>query len=58
MHQLPRFVFDAAVQWAMRADNSAFWKGRKPAKAETAKESMMASRKAGTPGGVRVKSEE
>jgi hypothetical protein len=56
--KLPRAIFDAAVQWGMRADNSIFWKGRKAAKPEMTKESMMASRSKAPVGTVRNKSEE
>ncbi|KAI6038614.1 hypothetical protein EDC04DRAFT_2896147 [Pisolithus marmoratus] len=48
---LPRPVFDGAVQWAMTAERTSFWRSnRKPAvaKAESAKESIMLMRKGGS----------
>jgi phosphoinositide-3-kinase regulatory subunit 4 len=57
--QLSRPVFDAAVQWAMKTENSPFWTGqRRSAKTETTKESMMASRKTTAPSSRPAKSEE
>ncbi|KAG1737490.1 uncharacterized protein EDB91DRAFT_1140136 [Suillus paluster] len=52
---IPRPVFDGAVQWAMRAEKTTFWRGhRKPAsKMESPKESIVSMRKAGT-GGTKV----
>ncbi|KZT22328.1 WD40 repeat-like protein [Neolentinus lepideus HHB14362 ss-1] len=57
---LPRQVFDSAVQWAMRAEKSQFWRGyrRAGSKNESPKESMAASRKFVPPTGTRAKSEE
>ncbi|TFK75636.1 ARM repeat-containing protein [Pluteus cervinus] len=44
---LPRQILDAAVQWAMKADKSMFWRVRRGIKAESPKDSVMAFRKAG-----------
>lgn len=50
LFQLPRHIFDAAVQWAMKADKSAFWKGYKRAatKLESSKDNVAAMKKAAT----------
>ncbi|CAK5279344.1 unnamed protein product [Mycena citricolor] len=44
---LSRQIFDAAVQWAMKADKSTFWRGQRrvAAKTESPRESVMALRK-------------
>jgi phosphoinositide-3-kinase regulatory subunit 4 len=59
--QLPRPVFDGAVQWAMRAEKTTFWRGhRRPAsKVESPRESIVSMRKGGSTAGIgRNKSEE
>lgn len=50
--QLPRPVFDGAVQWAMKAERTMFWRSqRRPAtKVESPRESIVSMRKAGTNG--------
>lgn len=58
---LPRPVFDGAVQWAMRAERTTFWRGhRRPAsKVESPRESIVSMRKGGSTAGLgRNKSEE
>ncbi|KAG2366341.1 hypothetical protein BDR07DRAFT_1606901 [Suillus spraguei] len=58
---LPRPVFDGAVQWAMRAEKTTFWRGhRRPAsKMESPRESIVSMRKGGSTVGIgRNKSEE
>ncbi|TFK53148.1 ARM repeat-containing protein [Heliocybe sulcata] len=57
---LPRQLFDSAVQWAMKAERSQFWRGhrRVGSKNISPKESMVASRKSILPTGTRSKSEE
>ncbi|KAF9023922.1 ARM repeat-containing protein [Hymenopellis radicata] len=42
---VPRQIFDTAVQWAMRADKSAFWKGARRSNKDTPRESIMSLRK-------------
>ncbi|KAF9007713.1 hypothetical protein BDZ89DRAFT_1144434 [Hymenopellis radicata] len=42
---VPRQIFDTAVQWAMRADKSAFWKGAHRSNKDTPRESIMSLRK-------------
>lgn len=58
--QLPRQILDAAVQWAMKAEKSAFWKGprRAPTKVESPRESVISMRKTGNSGITRNRSEE
>ena len=57
--QLPRQILDAAVQWAMKADKSGFWRGpRRGAKVESPRESVVSVRKTATGGISRHKSEE
>lgn len=48
--QLPRPVFDGALQWAMKAERTTFWRTqRRPAtKVESPHESIVSMRKAGT----------
>ena len=54
--QLERQIFDAALQWAMKADKTHFWRGyRKFTKLESPQDSVGAIRKASTP---RVKTDE
>ncbi|OAX43719.1 ARM repeat-containing protein [Rhizopogon vinicolor AM-OR11-026] len=58
---LLRPVFDGAVQWAMRAEKTTFWRGqRRPAsKVESPRESIVSMRKGGSTTGIgRNKSEE
>ncbi|KAG2073960.1 hypothetical protein BDR04DRAFT_1179492 [Suillus decipiens] len=58
---LSRPVFDGAVQWAMRAEKTTFWRGhRRPAsKMESPRESIVSMRKGGSTAGIgRNKSEE
>ncbi|EIW79923.1 WD40 repeat-like protein [Coniophora puteana RWD-64-598 SS2] len=58
---LSRAVFDGAVQWAMKADKTAFWRGhrRPPSKVESPRESIVSMRKAGSVSSVgRNKTEE
>ncbi|KAF4612681.1 hypothetical protein D9613_011717 [Agrocybe pediades] len=57
---LPRQILDAAVQWAMKADKSAFWRGtrRTTSKVESPRESVITMRKAGNNGITRNRSEE
>ncbi|KAF8128699.1 hypothetical protein EV363DRAFT_1433081 [Boletus edulis] len=47
---LPRPVFDGAVQWAMKAEHTMYWRSqRRPAiKVESPRESIVSMRKAGT----------
>ncbi|KAF4603205.1 Serine/threonine-protein kinase [Pleurotus pulmonarius] len=47
---LPRQLFDASVQWAMKAEKSSFWRGnrRVPTRTESPRESMIATRRTGT----------
>ncbi|KAK0194518.1 hypothetical protein F5146DRAFT_1036233 [Armillaria mellea] len=42
---IPRQIFDAAVQWAMRAEKSSFWRGARRSKVETPRENVMSLRK-------------
>ena len=48
--QLPRPVFDGAIQWAMKAERTTFWRSqRRPAtKVESPRESIVSMRKGGT----------
>ncbi|KAL0946172.1 hypothetical protein HGRIS_012435 [Hohenbuehelia grisea] len=48
---LSRQIFDASVQWAMKADKTSFWKGyrRTTTKTESPRESMVAMRKSAAP---------
>jgi phosphoinositide-3-kinase regulatory subunit 4 len=47
--QLERQIFDAALQWAMKADKTHFWRGhRKFTKLESPQDSVGAIRKAST----------
>ncbi|EPQ51918.1 ARM repeat-containing protein [Gloeophyllum trabeum ATCC 11539] len=57
---LMRQIFDSAVQWAMKAEKTQFWRGhRRPrSKVESPKDSMIASRKFIPPNGMRNRSEE
>ncbi|KAG6841356.1 hypothetical protein C0991_011899 [Blastosporella zonata] len=57
---LPRRVLDAAVQWAMKADKTSFWRGarRNSVKVESPRESVMSVRKTGNSTITRNKSEE
>ncbi len=49
-------MFDAALQWAMKADKTHFWKGsKKPAKIESPHDSVAAIRKTAT---ARMKTDE
>ncbi|KAJ7672606.1 hypothetical protein DFH06DRAFT_96923 [Mycena polygramma] len=45
---LSRQVFDAAVQWAMKAEKSTFWRGQRRIKTESPRESVVSLRKTGT----------
>ncbi|KAH9474804.1 Phosphoinositide 3-kinase regulatory subunit 4 [Psilocybe cubensis] len=57
---LPRQILDAAVQWAMKADKSAFWRGprRSTKQVESPRESVISMRKTGNAGIARNRSEE
>ncbi|KAA1474364.1 ARM repeat-containing protein [Dentipellis sp. KUC8613] len=58
---LSRQVFDAAVQWAMKAERTAFWRGHRRAtsKLESPQDSVASMRRTGSAAGVtRNKSEE
>ena len=46
--QLPRQIFEAAVQWAMKADKTQFWRSHRSAKVESPRESMATVRQAGS----------
>lgn len=50
-------MFDAALQWAMKADKTHFWRGgnKKPAKIESPHDSVAAIKKSATP---RMKTDE
>ncbi|EIN14505.1 hypothetical protein PUNSTDRAFT_96429 [Punctularia strigosozonata HHB-11173 SS5] len=56
---LPRSVYDAALQWAMKADKSSFWRNprRLAPRSESPRDSMIATRK-GLATSTRAKSEE
>ncbi|KAI0634092.1 hypothetical protein C8Q77DRAFT_1109727 [Trametes polyzona] len=54
---LSRQVFDAAVQWAMKADKTSFWRSHRPAKVESPRESMATVRQSGA-AAARARSEE
>ncbi|KAL7284649.1 hypothetical protein ACG7TL_001946 [Trametes sanguinea] len=54
---LSRQVFDAAVQWAMKADKTQFWRSHRSAKVESPRESMATVRQSGS-GPSRARSEE
>ncbi|KAI0672432.1 hypothetical protein C8Q78DRAFT_971156 [Trametes maxima] len=54
---LSRQVFDAAVQWAMKADKTQFWRSHRSMKSESPRESMAAVRQAGS-ASSRARSEE
>ena len=55
--QLTRQIFEAAVQWAMKADKTQFWRSHRSAKVESPRESMATVRQSG--GAVsRARSEE
>lgn len=58
--QLPRQILDVAVQWAMKAEKSKFWRGgtRKSNKVESSRENMMTMRKGAANTITRTKSEE
>ncbi|ESK97721.1 phosphoinositide 3-kinase regulatory subunit 4 [Moniliophthora roreri MCA 2997] len=46
---LPRPIFDAAVQWAQKADKASFWRGsKKSSRTESARESVASMRRTGT----------
>jgi phosphoinositide-3-kinase regulatory subunit 4 len=55
--QLDRQVFDAALQWAMKADKTHFWRGgsKKPAKIESPHDIVAAIKKTAT---TRMKTDE
>ncbi|CAL1709651.1 unnamed protein product [Somion occarium] len=53
---LSRQVFDAAVQWAMKAEKAPFWRSHRTAKSESPRESLAAVRVAGV--GARSRSDE
>ncbi|KAF5384296.1 hypothetical protein D9615_003308 [Tricholomella constricta] len=57
---LPRQILDAAVQWAIKADKTSFWRGsrRSAAKIESPRESVMSVRKSGNSTIARNRSEE
>ncbi|KAI0768204.1 hypothetical protein BD413DRAFT_672415 [Trametes elegans] len=54
---LSRQVFEAAVQWAMKADKTQFWRSHRPAKSESPRESMATVRQNGS-AASRARSEE
>ncbi|KAL1939405.1 hypothetical protein VTO73DRAFT_9961 [Trametes versicolor] len=56
-YPLSRQVFDAAVQWAMKADKTSFWRSHRPAKSESPRESMATVRQTGN-AASRARSEE
>lgn len=45
--QLTRQVFDAAVQWAMKADKTHFWRTHRAPRIESPRDSLAAVRSAG-----------
>ncbi|KAI0364206.1 hypothetical protein BV20DRAFT_1108288 [Pilatotrama ljubarskyi] len=45
---LSRQVFDAAVQWAMKADKTQFWRSHRSGKTESPRESMTTVRQSGS----------
>ncbi|KIY49828.1 hypothetical protein FISHEDRAFT_40447 [Fistulina hepatica ATCC 64428] len=47
---ISRPIFDAAVQWAMKAEKSAFWRGQRPSvsRNESPRDSVVSIRKTGT----------
>ncbi|OBZ66825.1 putative serine/threonine-protein kinase VPS15 [Grifola frondosa] len=47
-HPLSRQIFEAAVQWAMKADKTQFWRGHRSSKSESPRESLATVRQAGT----------
>ncbi|RPD52474.1 ARM repeat-containing protein [Lentinus tigrinus ALCF2SS1-7] len=54
---LDRKIFEAGVQWAMKADKTNFWRSHRSTKSESPRESMASVRQSGTPSS-RVRSEE
>ncbi|KAI0327534.1 hypothetical protein GY45DRAFT_1373135 [Cubamyces sp. BRFM 1775] len=54
---LSRQVFDAAVQWAMKAEKTQFWRSHRSAKVESPRESMATVRQTGS-ASSRARSEE
>ncbi|CDO75088.1 hypothetical protein BN946_scf185010.g13 [Trametes cinnabarina] len=54
---LSRQVFDAAVQWAMKADKTQFWRSHRSTKVESPRESMATVRQSGS-AASRARSEE
>jgi hypothetical protein len=48
--QIPRPVFDGAIQWAMKAERTMFWRGqrRTATKVESPRESIVSMRKVGS----------
>ncbi|KAL4253381.1 Serine/threonine-protein kinase Vps15-like protein [Abortiporus biennis] len=54
---ISRQVFDAAVQWAMKADKTQFWRSHRSSKTESPRDSMAAVRSAGA-ASSRTRSEE
>ena len=57
--QLSRQVFDAAVQWAMKADRTPFWRShRRVAKPESPQDSVATMRRIGSPTVPRGQSDE
>lgn len=58
--QISRQVFDAAVQWAMKAERTQFWRSHRRAnsKLESPQSSVATLKKATTSGATRGKSEE
>ncbi|KAH0578433.1 hypothetical protein H2248_003581 [Termitomyces sp. 'cryptogamus'] len=58
---LPRQILDAAVQWAMKADKTSFWRNVRRSstvKVESPRESVIAVRKSGNSTITKIKSEE
>lgn len=47
--QLPRRIYDSAMEWAMKSDKSQFWRGhrRMGVKVEPLKDGVVAARKVG-----------
>ncbi|TFK80173.1 hypothetical protein K466DRAFT_667799 [Polyporus arcularius HHB13444] len=54
---LARDIFEAAVQWAMKADKTNFWRSHRSTKSESPRESMATVRQTGT-ASSRARSEE
>ncbi|KAI0088224.1 hypothetical protein BDY19DRAFT_994141 [Irpex rosettiformis] len=54
--QLPRHIFDAATEWAKKAEKSPFWRTHRPTRSESPRASLATVKPSG--GGLRSKSDD